>query len=152
MRRLVASIPLALVLSALSASSALAGAPKGPQEPLYDNIGDACEIGGVENGAPYGSVVWSTSGNGNSVAADVTLTSVFEANVTPVRTLPVRIVQVVPSVGCTFSAVGEIKTKKSGMGRGHFTAKRVQGATKFWVAIEDFVVGTEYTSPAVELN
>jgi hypothetical protein len=148
MRRLLLS--LALALSAVGASSALAGAPEGAQKaPLYGpkaESGFSCEAGVFPTPETFGFVVLNTPGNETTVSGEVVL-----KHAAPDTTYPVVFVTQVAGSFCTGSTVSAaFTTNKRGNANLHFKVPREATATKFWVGI-GLEPGT-FGSPAVELD
>ena len=152
MRRLLLSFALAVSLSAVGASSALAQAPEGAQKaPLYGphatTTGFGCATGVFPTPKTFGFVVLNTPGNENMVSAEVAL-----KHAAP-NTTYVLGIQQDPGTCPLPVPMGSITTNKKGNANGHFTAERAPTATKFWVAIESSVASTEtYGSSSVELD
>ena len=142
---------LALALSAVGASSAVAAAPKGAQKaPLYGpeaESGFSCEAGVFPTPETFGFVVLNTPGNETTVSGEVVL-----KHAAPDNTYPVVFVQQVAGSFCTVSNTVStaFTTNKRGNANLHFKVLREGAATKFWVGI-GFEPGT-FGSPAVELD
>ena len=151
MRRLLPSLTLALTLSAVGASSAVAAAPEGAQKaPLYGpkaESGFSCEAGVFPTPETFGFVVLNTPGNETTVSGEVVL-----KHAAPDNTYPVVFVQQVAGSFCTVSNIVStaFTTNKRGNANLHFRVLRDATATKFWVGI-GFEPGT-FGSPAVELD
>jgi hypothetical protein len=149
MRRLFLPLALALSLSAVSASSALAEAPEGAQKaPLYGPAAAAafgCESGVLPTPETFGFVVLNTPGDETTVSAEVAL-----KHAQPNTEYRLFVAQDTGPV-CPFSFAGSnLTTNTEGNGNLYFTVERVPTATKFWVGIEG---GSQtYGSPAVELD
>ena len=149
MRRLL--LPLALALSALGASSALAAAPQGAQKapifgPNVENSGFTCKGGAAPTPKTFGFVVLNTPGNDTTLSGEVAL-----KGAAPNTTYAVDVEKEVPPTLCFVSTVGAITTNKKGNGNAHFTVARPLG-TKFWIAVVNQVRHEVYGSPAVELD
>jgi hypothetical protein len=149
MRRLFLSLALALTLSAIGASSALAEAPKGAQKvPLYGpeaDFGFSCESGVFPTPKTFGFVVFNTPGNETRLSGEVAL-----KDAAPNTQFPLSVVQVT-GTECTGSGAGTITTNKQGNGNLRFSVGREPGATKFFVEIGNFLEET-FGNPAVELD
>ena len=152
MRRLLLSFALALGLSALGASSALAAAPEGAQKaPLYGPnaaSGFSCESGVFPTPKQFGFVVLNTPGNEATVSVEVALKRAAP-NTEYIH------VFVDQSTGpfCTVSfATSNITTNKKGNGNLHFTVERVPTATKFWVGMTSASFSETIGSSSVELD
>jgi hypothetical protein len=153
MRRLLLSLTLALTLSAVGASSALAEAPKGAQAaPLYGpDPFFSCDTGGVPTPETFGLAVLNTPGDETTITGEVAL-----KHATPNAEYFVEVWQSEPFFHgqCTMHRVGTITTNKEGNANLHFTAERESFASVFSVRVFRFVsAGVEtYLSPAVELD
>jgi hypothetical protein len=145
-------------LSASSAGTALASAPKGAQNaPIFGPFFEKtpaelilCEgDGGELTPKTFGSAVLNTPGD------ELTLTGVVALK----RAAPnvTYVVWAIQSFGpyCSSTSVATIATNRKGNGQVHIKTERVQGPTQFSVyllrevAAEDF---ERYGSPAVELD
>jgi hypothetical protein len=152
MRRLLLSFALAMSLSAVGASTALAEAPEGAQKaPLFGPhlFADTCEGGATPTPKTFGFAILDTPGNELTLTGEVAL-----KRAVPNTTYQVNAVQSpVPSLFCA-TAVGTITTNRKGNGNLHFTVARELGATKF--SVKAFpaaaIFREEYGSPAVELD
>ena len=155
MRRLLLTFALAVSLSALYASPALArrhhhagkGAPEGAQKaPLYgpNEFVIPCATGGSPTSETFGFTVLNTPGDETTVDGEVALKHAA-AN----TTFNVELVQGACSA---ISPVGEITTNKHGNGNLHFTTPREPGATTFFVDIAPGAPLQAFASPAVELD
>jgi hypothetical protein len=146
MRRLLLSLALALTLSAVGASTALAAATQGAQTaPLYGPFTVvSCPPGGTPTPETFGFVVLNTPGNEATLSGEVAV-----RNGAPNATFPVEVKQ-----GCGFVStfVGELTTNKKGNGNLHFTTTRAPGATLFYVDVKSPTQGFRFVSPAVELD
>jgi hypothetical protein len=151
MRRLLLSLALALALSAVGASSAVAAAPHGAQKaPLYGpkaESGFSCEAGVFPTPETFGFVVLNTPGNETKVRGEVVL-----KHAAPDTTYPLVFVQQVAGAFCTGSNTVStaFTTNERGNANLHFKVPREATATKFWVGI-GLEPGT-FGSPAVELD
>ena len=151
MRRLLLSLALALTLSAIGASSAVAGAPEGAQKaPLYGpaaESGFSCEAGVLPTPETFGFVILNTPGNETTVRGEVVL-----KHAAPDTTYPVVFVQQVEGSSCVVANTvsNAFTTNERGNANLHFKVPRDPTATKFWVGI-GFEPGT-FGSPAVELD
>jgi hypothetical protein len=149
MRRLLLSFALALALSALGASSALAEAPEGAQKaPLYGPAPTTnCGTGAEPTAKTFGSAVLNTPGNEMTLSGEVSL-----KRAAPNTTYDIEVVEVT-IVGCSETSAGTITTNKKGNGNDHINVARSVFGEKFWVEIE--LPGEEepeFASPAVELD
>jgi len=151
MRRLLLSLALALALSAVGASSALALGREGAQKaPLYGpkaESGFSCEAGVFPTPETFGFVILNTPGNETTVSGEVVL-----KHAAPDSTYPLVFVQQVAGSFCTGSNTVStaFTTNKRGNANLHFRVPREATATKFWVGI-GLEPGT-FGSPAVELD
>jgi hypothetical protein len=151
MRRLLLSLALALALSAVGASSAVASAPEGAQKaPLYGpkaESGFSCEAGVFPTPETFGFVVLNTPGKETTVRGEVVL-----KHAAPDNTYPVVFVQQVAGSLCTVANTVStaFTTNERGNANLHFRVPREATATKFWVGI-GLEPGT-FGSPAVELD
>ena len=142
---------LALALSAVGASSAVAAAPKGAQKaPLYGpeaESGFSCEAGVFPTPETFGFVVLNTPGNETTVSGEVVL-----KHAAPDNTYPVVFVQQVEGSSCVAATTVStaFTTNERGNANLHFKVPREAIATKFWVGI-GLEPGT-FGSPAVELD
>ena len=153
MRRLLSSLALAISVSALSASAALAEAPEGAlKAPLYGPEPSVeCETGGAPTVKTFGFAVLDTPGNEMTLSGEVSL-----KRAAPKTTYEVVAVQD-PLQICLLTPVGTITTNKKGNGNLHFATERIPSATKFWVELNTSCPGIScnfptYASPAVELD
>ena len=151
MRRLLPSLTLALTLSAVGASSAVAAAPEGAQKaPLYGpkaESGFSCEAGVFPTPETFGFVVLNTPGDETTVRGEVVL-----KHAAPDTTYPVVFVQQVEGSSCVVANTvsNAFTTNERGNANLHFKVPRDPTATKFWVGI-GLEPGT-FGSPAVELD
>jgi hypothetical protein len=148
MRRLLLSLVLALSLSAVGASSALAAAPEGAQKaPLYGPLDPtlSCLTGGAPTPETFGFAVLNTPGNEMTLTGEVAL-----QHAAPNAEYVVEDKQS-SSVFCGSNDVGTIMTNKNGNGNLHFTDERSPLATNFFVVVTNRVTEV-FTSPAVELD
>jgi hypothetical protein len=151
MRRLLLSLALALALSAVGASSAVAGAPEGAQKaPLYGpaaESGFSCEAGVLPTPETFGFVILNTPGNETTVRGEVVL-----KHAAPDTTYPVVFVQQVEGSSCVAATTVStaFTTNERGNANLHFKVPRDPTANKFWVGI-GLEPGT-FGSPAVELD
>lgn len=151
MRRILKSLALALALSALGASSAVAAAPEGAQKaPLYGpkaESGFSCEAGVFPTPETFGFVVLNTPGDETTVSGEVVL-----KHAAPNNTYPLVFVEQAAGSFCTVA--NTVSTTLTTNGRGnanlHFKVPREATATEFWVGI-GLEPGT-FGSPAVELD
>jgi hypothetical protein len=152
MKRLVLSLALVLMLSAVCASSALAEAPEGAQTaPLYGPFGLTridCATGAQPTPETFGLVVLNTPGDETTLTGEVALT-----HAAPNVTYSVDVGQG-NSVMCVFPfpQVGEITTNKNGNGNLHFTTARNPAVTKFFVEVFNTSTIEGFIGPAVELD
>jgi len=153
MRRLLLSLALALTLSALGASSALAEASEGAQKaPLFGpNPGSTCTSGGNPTSKTFGSVVLNTPGNETTLTGEVAL-----KHAAPNATYEVFEVEFGP-IFCHagFNPAGTFTTNNEGNGNFHLNVERQPGTTKFFVEVARFVPPStveEFIIPAVELD
>jgi hypothetical protein len=144
MRRLLLSLTLALTLSAVGASTALAAAPQGAQTaPLYGpNAGFSCIFGGSPTSTTFGFVVLNTPDNRGTVSGAVAL-----RHAAPNATYEVLLIGW-PSCSAPKAT---ITTNKQGNGSLHVTAER-RSDTKFFVDVARPFPTEEFNSPAVELD
>jgi len=146
MRRLLVSLAMALTLSAVGASAALAEAPKGAQKaPLYGpNDGFSCFDGGAPTSTTFGFVVLNTPDNRATLSGEVAL-----KDAVPNVTYEVLVIQY-PSCQGTKAT---LTTNKQGNGSLQFTTERRPLNTKFFVDVfRPFPFLEEFNSPAVELD
>jgi hypothetical protein len=149
MRRLLFSWWLALALSGLGASSALAEAPKGPQKtPIYSaEFGLEC-ANNVRPPGTFGFAVLNTPGNEMKLSGDVALRHVL-----PNATYEVVAPQTSPLIAvCPDPIVGSITTNEVGDGNLHFTVERFPPATEFWVQVLNPVTEEQFESTPVEVD
>jgi hypothetical protein len=153
MRRLVLSIGLALSLSALGASSALAEAPEGAQKaPLFgpESIGFLC-FGGTPTAETFGFVVLNTPGNESTLTGEVVL-----KRAAPNTTYNVADLQSQGGTSCAgaFRSGQELHTNRQGNGTVKFSVERDPGFDEFSVAVStgQFPINNAFISPAVELD
>jgi hypothetical protein len=157
MRKLLLSFALALSLSALGASSALArphqragkGAPEGAQKaPLFGpaSFVGSCFTGGTPTPETFGFAVLNTPGDETTVTGEVAL-----KRARPSTTYDVTIVQALP-VGCEITIGHTITTNNKGNGNLHFTVERVPVGREFFVEVFNVANAEEYASPAVPLD
>jgi hypothetical protein len=155
MRRLLLSFALAVSLSALGASSALAqrhhhagkGAAEGAQKaPLYGPHAELGCTGGAPTPQTFGFVVWNTPGDETTLTGEVAL-----KHAAPNATFQVSSVQQAP-LTCAISVriVGTLTTSEKGNGNLRFTEERIPGSTTFFVEIIN--VNEDFITPAVELD
>jgi hypothetical protein len=157
MRRLVLSLPLALTLSAVGASSALAEAPEGAQKaPLFGPFTPffvSCETGAPPTAATFGSAVLNTPNGETTLSGEVTLKGAkpnteYEVEVFEGSPAPVHL--------CGSVFLGSFTTNAEGNGNFHFTTARDPRATLFFVNVENAALvvpaGEGFLSPAVELD
>jgi hypothetical protein len=146
MRRLLLSLALALTLSAVGASSALAEAPEGAQKaPLYGpHATPSCDIGAEPTPKTFGSVVLNTPGDETTLTGEVAL-----KGAKPNTEYEVGIAELSPAI-CFTDEVATITTNKKGNGNFHLNVERRFGLTTFFA----FVVNSteEFASPAVQLE
>ncbi len=158
MRRLLLSIALAVSMSALYASPALArrgrhhgsrGAPQGAQKaPLFGPFSPSqpvsCSTGAEPTPKTFGFAVLNTPGDETTLSGEVAL-----KHATPNATYNVVVVQ---GVCLAFTPVGEITTNGQGNGNLEFTTARNPAAKTFIVNVENTAAPEEFISPAVELD
>jgi hypothetical protein len=152
MRRLFLSFSLALALSALGASSALAEAPEGAQKaPLYGPEAAnafSCEAGVFPTPKTFGFVVLNTPGNEATVSGEIAL-----KHAAPNTEYVGVFVDQSTGPFCTPSPTGaNITTNKKGNGNLHFSVERVPTATKFWVGMTSASGSETIGSSSVELD
>ncbi|HEV2980253.1 MAG TPA: hypothetical protein VGX51_02375 [Solirubrobacteraceae bacterium] len=153
MRRLLLMFALALTLSAVGASSALAAAPEGAQKAqLYGPFGfesASCGSGAYPTPETFGFVVLNTPGDETTLTGEVAL-----KHAAPNTTYSVRVAELVPPpLGACFErAPGVITTNKQGNGNLHFTTARVPSATTFEVKVVSGSLTEVYASSVVELD
>jgi hypothetical protein len=154
MRRLLLTFALAVSLSALYASPALArrhhhagkGAPEGAQKaPIFgpNEFIVGCGTGGQPTAETFGFAVLNTPGDDTTLTGEVAL-----KGAEPDQTFEVAAVQ---GVCESITPVGTITTNSKGNGNLHFTTARSPAATTFFV---DLVrEGAQaFATPAVELD
>jgi hypothetical protein len=152
MRRLLLSLALALALSAVGASSAVAGAPEGAQKaPLYGPKAESafsCEAGVFPTPETFGFVILNTPGNETTVRGEVVL-----KHAAPDTTYAVVFVEQAEGSLCaaTNTVSTAFTTNQRGNANLHFKVPRDATATKFWVGI-GLEPGETFGSPAVELD
>ena len=161
MRRLFLSFVLALALSALGATPALAqrhhegkGAPEGAQKapmfgPNVEQSGFTCEGGANPTPKTFGFVVLNTPGNDTTLSGELAL-----KRAAPNTTYEVATEQSVVSPSCVSipTIVGTLTTNAKGNGNLHFTTERITEATKFWLVAPNATHTEFYGSSAVELD
>ena len=153
MRRLLLSLALALTLSAVGASSALAAAPEGAQKaPLFEEtsaVEDGCTPGGP-SGTTSGFAVLNTPGNEQTVTGEVSL-----KRGAPNTTYDIIVEEHFEpgELGCFENAfAGTLTTNEEGNGNQHITVERFPSATTFSVELENASGSEEFVSSAVELD
>jgi hypothetical protein len=151
MRRLLLSLALALTLSAVGASSALAEAPEGAQkaplfgpEPFLPGV-ITCEGGGAPTPNTFGFAVLNTPGDETTLSGEVALKHAA-AN----ETYAVGIIQG-SGLLCGFRLIGTMTTNEKGNGNLDFAISR-GGGTKFTVEVGAEERLERFASPAVELD
>jgi hypothetical protein len=154
MRRLLMSLVLALTLSAVGASSALAAAPEGAQTaPLYGPEPlTACETGATPTLRTFGFAILNTPGNETTLSGVVSL-----KGAAPNATYRVSPVEAGPPFGslCLTPVESVVFLHTNGRGNGtvELGGERIPGATKFFVELTNQAPPfDEYASPAVELD
>jgi hypothetical protein len=150
MRRLLLSLTLALMLSAVGASSALAEAPEGAQTvPLYGPKAEfeACAIGAAPTPNTFGFVVLNTPGNEMTLSGEVAL-----KGAKPNTEFAVDVTEAIPPSFCVFKHLGTITTNTNGNGNLHFTDERSPGSTKFLVEIFKHANEEDFANSSVELD
>ena len=152
MRRLVLFLTLALSLSALGASSALAEAPKGAQKaPLFGpEASSTCESGGAPTHKTFGFAILETPGNETTLSGVVSL-----KGAAPNATFRVSPVQgpLGPFCGVLADSVVSLHTNGRGNGTVELSGGRIPGTTKFFVELVNKAPPfEEFASPAVELD
>jgi hypothetical protein len=153
MRRLIQSLALAVSLSAVGASSAMAAAPEGAQKaPLYGpEFSSTCTGGAAATAHTFGFAILNTAGNETALSGVVSL-----KGAAPNATYRVEPVQAEPEAvlcGVLASSIVLLHTNGKGNGTVEFSGERVPGNTTF--NVEVFNVAPpfdEYGSPAVELD
>jgi hypothetical protein len=156
MRRLLLSLALALSLSALYASPALARrrhhhgntAPEGAQKaPIFSTETISCETGAFPASmTTFGFAILNTPGD------ETTITGVLALKgVAPNTTYRVEVISGFPT--CAGENVGDLTTNKQGNGTLEFTIPRL-AAKKFSVNARSGELSAEefHGSPAVELD
>jgi hypothetical protein len=152
MRRLLLSLALVLMLSALGASSALAKAPKGAQKaPLYGpSFTPTCEGGAAPTTRTFGIAVLNTPGDETTLSGVISLKGA-EPNATYVVD-PTQ-APLGPCAGTTIETIRLLHTNGKGNGTVEFSGPRDPGTTEFWVELfNEAPPFDEYASPAVELD
>jgi hypothetical protein len=146
MRRLLLSLALALTLSAVGASSALAAATVGAQKaPIYGLVdGSTCETGGFPTPQTFGFAVLNTPGDETTVTGEVSL-----EHAAPNTAYEVGLIESL-GVFCLAREAGTITTNRNGNGNLHFTTERSPGSTRFFVNLK--TAPEELNTPAVELD
>lgn len=149
MRRLLLSLALAVSLSALSASAALATLPGGAQKaPFYGPFPTtSCETGALPTPQKFGFVVLNTSGNELELSGEISLkraSTAFAGFGWKV------FVEQSPGLCPSGLAIGEVTTNNQGNGNFHFIVPRIPGSTHFWIRLEG--VAEELAGPAVRLD
>jgi hypothetical protein len=155
MRRLLLSLTLALTISAVGASSALAEAPEGAQKALLygpEPGVPTCEFGGPPTAKTFGFAILNTPGNETTLSGVVSLKGAV-----PNATYQVRRIQAEPPFGLCGEFVEpprpSLHTNGSGNGTVEFSGFRIPGARKFYVEVENEAPPfDEYISPTVELD
>jgi hypothetical protein len=144
-RRLVLSLALALSLSAIGASSALAHAQEGAQKaPLYGPSTIApCPTGAAPTPETFGFAVLNSPGDETTVTGEIAL-----KHASPNTTYNVLLAQDEP--GCNTTPLGELTTNARGNGNLHFSTERIPGTTKFFVGV--LSGGELFANAAVELD
>jgi hypothetical protein len=152
MRRLLLSLALALALSAVGASSALAGASEMAQKaPLFGpSFTSTCEGGVTPTAHTFGFVVLTTPGDETTLSGVVSL-----KGAAPNATYLVTPGQY-PFAFCGGTAtdtITHLHTNGRGNGTVEFSGERIPGTTKFSVELfNEAPPFDEYASPAVELD
>ena len=153
MRRLLLSLTLALTLSAVGASPALAEAPQGAQKaPLFGPFSQGainipCATGAEPTPETFGFAVFNTPGDEATLTGEVALT-----HAAPNSTYRIELEQVESPFCIAGSQVGEITTNMQGRGNLHFTTARNPAANKFLVEVFNNAVLEFFASPSVELD
>jgi hypothetical protein len=133
MRRLFLSLALAVSLSALSASAALATLPGGAQKaPFYgpfQTLVFPCETGAPPTPQKFGFVALNTSGNELELSGEISLKRA------PLETFKVFVEQS-PGLCPSPLAIGEVTTNRQGNANFHFIVPRFPGSTHFWIELE----------------
>jgi hypothetical protein len=150
MSKFLLSITLALTLSALGASSALAAAPKGAQKaPIYGpNPELTCQGGASPTPKTFGFVVLNTPGNETTVSGKVVL-----RHVAPNATYYL-VVAGSSSDGATCGPISEnllLTTNKKGNGTLHFNVARENPAMVLFT-VQLITESGQFTSSSVELD
>jgi hypothetical protein len=158
MRRLLLTGTLAVSLSALGASSAVArhhvrgdATPEGAQKAPLFGPGDftaPCSTGGVPTPQTFGFVVLNTPGNETTVTGEVAL-----KHAAPDATYEAVLFQGT-AVVCSGSPVGELTTNEKGNGNLHFKAPREPATTTFIVHVGGGPPQAPefFATPAVDLD
>jgi hypothetical protein len=162
MRRLVLSIALAVSLSALYATPALArpghhhkrkGAPEGAQKaPMYGPLNEVrCSVGGAQTPQTFGFAILNTPGDETTVTAVVAL-----KGAPPNTTYKVTVKETDSPFTHICSGLGglTITTNKQGNGNLEFTVERRPGTGRFYVELlREIPGGAEFlATPAVALD
>ena len=161
MRRLLLSLALAVSLSPLYASPALArrghhhhqpkAAPEGAQKaPLCgpEAVATNCEVGTVPTPNTFGFAILNTPGNETTVTGEVAL-----KHAAPHATYFVGIAS--PQACIMPILIGTLTTNGQGNGTFEINTERTPGSTKFFVALLREVTPAKletFGTPAVELD
>jgi hypothetical protein len=163
MRRLLLTFGLAVSLSALYASPALArpghhhkrkGAPEGAQKaPMYGPLnGVGCSVGGTPTPQTFGFAILNTPGDETTVTAVVALkgappNTTYEVNV---KETDSPFTHICEGLGRLLT----ITTNKQGNGNLEFTVERRPGTGRFYVELKREISGGEefLATPAVALD